>query len=89
MSDPQIDFIQVWAVPCQAAIDWYIDVRDRYGDERAKQIWVDHCIEIMERDRLIINLDQTQELAMDLCHVATMYIDLMIRFGVFDGDTTN
>lgn len=89
MDDAQLKFIQVWSVPCQAAIDWYIDVRDRFGDERAKEIWVNHCIEIFERDKHILFQDRTQELALDLCHVATMYIDLMIRFGVFDGNAAN
>lgn len=81
--DPQIEFLQVWSVPCQGAIDWFLAEVERVGFEQAYNNWNAKNAATIERDFAHMPDDPIAELAMDLCHVAMMYVDLMIRYGVF------
>lgn len=81
--DPQIEFLQVWSVPCQHAITWFLEEVERVGFEQAYNNWEAKNAATIERDFAHMPADPTAELALDICHTALMYVDLMIRYGVF------
>jgi hypothetical protein len=83
--DKQMEFLMTWATICQKMVDWYLEQVQMHGPNKAKLRWIVKMEQCMADE--IPNPLNLPEIALSnqMCQTAVLYMDCMIRWGVFDG----
>lgn len=86
--DAQLEFIQLWARTCQIMYDDLIFHIEADGMDKAIEWWINANIKRVERMDATPIVDEHDDFARDIVTVGAAYVDLMLRYGVFDDDAT-
>jgi hypothetical protein len=87
--DAQLEFLQIWASACQVMADAYVEHLIKDGEEKAWEWWCESNADRMNKMQATPVVNDYDDFARNLVAVGSFYVDLMIRFGVFDGKSTD
>ena len=87
--DVQMYFLQKWAMCCENVVDRVTADIEEYGFEAGYQKFIDRNIAYMNKHKTRSKAGSNEEFAEDMFMCALLYVDLLIRFGVFSDDTTD
>ena len=84
--DAQMIFLQKWADCCQSIIDRVEADMKKYGIDAGYEKFIDRNIAYMEKHKDRAKNGSNEEFAEDMFMCALLYVDLLIRFGVFSDE---
>lgn len=87
--DTQMEFIQIWASACQKLVDDLVRHIETDGMEKAIDWWVAYNVDRVKKMEATPITSWADGFARDVVVVGSAYVDLMLRYGVFNDDTTD
>lgn len=87
--DKQLEFFVRWQAVCEPLVEYFVETQDEYGKEVAIRMWTDKNNAYVAKAYPVGKTTLGEDLAKDIFLAACIYVDLLIRWGCFDGDTFN
>jgi len=86
MMDKQTEFLGLWADLCSVMIAWYVGQVEDYGPSLAREKWKIKMAHALNNPPKLKYDALTWAFSVDMTTCATRYVDLLIRYGVFDNE---
>lgn len=86
--DLQMEFLNMWANVCQPMIEWYVDQVEQVGPKEAFRRWNVKNENYFKENMFREGGTDQERYAWDVFSAATLYVDLLIRWGCFDDAKT-
>jgi hypothetical protein len=84
--DKQLEFLMHLQYACQPLVEYFVETQDKYGTQQARMMWADRNNAYMEKTYPVGTTTLGDDLVRDIFLCACIYVDLLIRWGVFEAD---